>query len=102
MRRALQEHGCEVVDIAPIEPRPRPIYWTRKLSAPATGRSYHWDREPACLERVAAIIERRCRDERLDVLFAPSSLPLTRVRATIPKMFATDRERLVAAVAAVA
>jgi glycosyltransferase involved in cell wall biosynthesis len=91
MRRALQEHGCEVVDIAPLEPGPRPIDWARKLSARATGRFYHWDREPAYLERAAAIIERRCRDERLDVLFAPSSLPLTRVRAAIPKTFASDQ-----------
>lgn len=91
MRRALLDHGCQLVDIAPVEPRPRPIDWARKLSARVTGRFYHWDREPDYMERVAAIVDRRCRDERLDVLFAPSSLPLTRVRATIPKMFATDQ-----------
>ncbi len=91
MRRALLEHGCDLVDIAPVDPGPRPIDWARKLSARATGRFFHWDREPAYLERVAANVERRCRDERLDVLFAPSSLPLTRVRAAIPKVFATDQ-----------
>lgn len=91
MRRALMEYGCDLVDIAPVEPGPRPIDWARKLSARATDRFYHWDREPAYLERVASIIDRRCRDERLDVLFAPSSLPLSRVRAAIPKAFATDQ-----------
>jgi glycosyltransferase involved in cell wall biosynthesis len=91
MRQALLEQSCELVDIAPVDPGPRPIDWARKHSARAAGRFYHWDREPAYLERVAATIDRRCRDERLDVLFAPSSLPLARVRATIPKAFATDQ-----------
>ena len=91
MRQALLEHGCDLVDIAPVDPGPRSIDWARKLSARAAGRFYHWDREPAYLERVAANIDRRCRNERLDVLFAPSSLPLARVRATIPKAFATDQ-----------
>jgi glycosyltransferase involved in cell wall biosynthesis len=91
MRRALLEQGCDLVDIAPVEPWPHPIDWARKLSARGRGRFYHWDREPQYLDRVAAVVERRCRDQRPDVLFAPSSLPLTHVRAAIPKIFATDQ-----------
>jgi glycosyltransferase involved in cell wall biosynthesis len=91
MRRALVEHGCDLVDIAPVEPRPLPVDWARKLAARARGRFYHWDREPHYLDRVAAVVERRCRDERPDVLFAPSSLPLSHVGLAIPKIFATDQ-----------
>ncbi len=91
MRRSLMERGCDVVDIAPVDPLPRSIDWVRKAAARAAGRFYHWDREPAHLERMAAVIDGRCREERPDILFAPSSVPLTRVGTGIAKAFATDQ-----------
>ncbi len=91
MRKALREHGCSVVDISPLEPEPDTADWARKVLARGSGRFYHWDREPAHLDRMAAIIDRRCREERPDILFAPSSVPLTRVKTPIPRAFAADQ-----------
>lgn len=91
MRQALTGAGCEIVDIGPLAPRPRPIDWARKALARGSGRFYHWDREPWHLETVARAVERGCRETRPDLLLAPSSLPLTRVEAGIPRAFVTDQ-----------
>jgi glycosyltransferase involved in cell wall biosynthesis len=91
MRRVLIEQGFEVHDIFPLELPPRPTDWVRKIAGRGMGHFYHWDREPSHLGEIKKRIERRCADHSLDLLFAPSSLPLTLVDIGIPKVFSTDQ-----------
>lgn len=91
MRQALVEQGFPVRDIFPLPVPPRRRDWLRKATARARARFYHWDREPAYLARLKTLIEQRCAEERPDILFAPSSLPLTMVDLDLPKVLSTDQ-----------
>lgn len=88
---ALRAQDADLVDIFPLPQQPRAVDWARKLAAKAGGRFHHWDREPVLLDRLARVIERRCRETKVDLLLAPSSIPLTRVDLGIPKVFTTDQ-----------
>lgn len=91
MRRALIEQGFPVHDIFPLEVRPSWRHWAHKAAGRAAQRFYHWDREPDVLAELKRQVERRFAEERVDILFAPSSLPLTLVEVGARVAFSTDQ-----------
>jgi glycosyltransferase involved in cell wall biosynthesis len=91
MRRVLLEQGFPLHDIFPLDVRPRWHRWAYKVTGRATQRFYHWDREPEFLAELKRQIEDRCQSERIDILFAPSSLPLTLVETRARTAFSTDQ-----------
>ncbi len=88
--RGLQSAGAEVREIFPLEHRFTAQRWAHKLFQHARGRRYLFDRHPALLRDFARQIERQLRHESGDVIFSPSTLPLTELRTDLPITFCAD------------
>lgn len=84
------KRGVEVVLISPMGQRLKWAYGLRMLLAKLCGENFDWKREPRALRNFARTIERRFEAEKLDVIFSPSSIPGTLVRADFPVVFWTD------------
>jgi len=66
-------------------------FFHRRVIGKLTGRYYHHMREPAVLRRLATSIDDFCEKARPDILFLPTSIPLTCVRSPLPSVVATDQ-----------
>lgn len=90
IREQLQK-SFDVVDLFPLGLPGERLWLPVRAAYRAFGRYYHPMREPAVLNALARKIERALVDLKPDVLFAPSSLPLTFVETKLPKVFVTDQ-----------
>ena len=90
MRQQLQKR-FDVVDLFPLA-LPGEAWWQPLRAAyKVAGRYYHPMREPAILKTLAQRIERELRACAPDVVFAPSSMPMSFVETTRPWAYATDQ-----------
>jgi glycosyltransferase involved in cell wall biosynthesis len=90
MRRQLQK-SFEVIDLFPLGLPGERLWLPLRAGYRALGRYYHPMREPAVLRALARKIERALDAVRPEIVFAPSSLPLTFVETKLPKVFVTDQ-----------
>ena len=90
MRRQLQKR-YDVVDVFPLGLPGERLWWPLRAGYKLAGRYYHAMREPAILKTLARRIERELRAIRPDVVFAPSSIPLTFVETSLPLAYVTDQ-----------
>ena len=90
MRRQLQKR-FEVVDLFPLalpgENRWLPLRAAYRLA----GRYYHPMREPSVLKNLSRRIERALRAIKPDIVFAPSSIPMSFVETGCTWAYATDQ-----------
>ncbi len=90
MRRQLQRQ-FRVIDLFPLA-FPGERFWLPVRAAyRAVGRYYHPMREPTALKALARRIERELQAIKPDVVFAPSSVPLTFVETSLPIVYVTDQ-----------
>jgi glycosyltransferase involved in cell wall biosynthesis len=90
MRRQLQKR-FEVIDIFPLALAGEQLFLPVRAAYRLAGRYYHPMREPALLKPLARRIERALKEVRPDIVFAPSSLPLTFVEFSRPLAHSTDQ-----------
>ena len=90
MRQQLKRR-FDVVDLFPIAPKRMKLFLPLKLAFKLTGQYYHANREPVVLRGLARAIEVRLKAVRPDIVFAPSSVPMTYVDMAIPTVFTTDQ-----------
>jgi glycosyltransferase involved in cell wall biosynthesis len=90
MRRQLQKH-FEVVDVFPMGLPGEKFWLPVRAGYKIAGRYHHPMREPSILKRLARRIEPVLRAVKADVIFAPSSLPMSFVETSCPWMYATDQ-----------
>lgn len=91
MFRALSDAGHEVVPASPLRQRLnlplKGVQWARNR----VGQTYYSRlREPVVLEGYAREVERQIARCAPDLVLSPSSLPLTRVRTSVPLVTWTD------------
>ncbi|HXJ03155.1 MAG TPA: glycosyltransferase family 4 protein, partial [Micropepsaceae bacterium] len=90
MRRQLQKR-FDVIDLFPFD-LPGECFWFPVRAAyRLSGRYHHPMREPSLLKRLAGRIESALRTAKPDIVFAPSSLPMSYVEAPCPWVYATDQ-----------
>jgi glycosyltransferase involved in cell wall biosynthesis len=90
MRRQLQKR-FEVIDLFPLALPGERLWFPLRAGYKLMGRYYHPMREPAILKVLARRIERLLRDVKPDIVFAPSSMPLTYVETELPTVYVTDQ-----------
>ena len=91
MLRALRDSpGLEVELISPLRRTCRWLYLPFKLWSGLTKKRFEWRRERLSLRCFAAQIEPVVRRQKLDVIFSTSSIPITRLTASVPVVFWTD------------
>jgi len=90
MRKQLQKQFA-VNDFFPLEIPGERFLYPLRAAYKAMGQYYHPMREPVLLKSLARKIESQIRDSKPDVIFAPSSIPLTYVDANCPTVYATDQ-----------
>jgi glycosyltransferase involved in cell wall biosynthesis len=81
----------EVVDLFPLGLPGERAWLPLRAALRVAGRYYHPMREPAVLKALARRIERALKTVAPDVVFAPSSLPMSMVETRIPWAFSTDQ-----------
>ena len=91
MRQGFKEIGCEVVDIFPLRPRIRPIWFAKKILYRSLGRYYHWDREPDFLRTVGRMAEKRIRRTRPDFVVAVQSPACAEIKVDVPVVLTHDQ-----------
>lgn len=82
--------GVDVELISPLRLTCRWLYLPFKLWSRLTKKSFEWRRERLSLRYFAAQIEPVVRRKKLDVIFSTSSIPITRLKASLPVVFWTD------------
>jgi glycosyltransferase involved in cell wall biosynthesis len=90
MRRQLQKR-FDVVDLFPLDLPGESLWFPMRAAYRLAGRYYHPMREPAVLKRLSRRIERALRSIRPDVVFAPSSVPMSFVETRCAWAYATDQ-----------
>jgi glycosyltransferase involved in cell wall biosynthesis len=90
MRRQLQKR-FEVVDLFPLALPGEHIWAPIRAGYRLAGRYHHPMREPSILTRLARRIERRLRTVKPDLVFAPSSVPMSFVETSCPWAYAADQ-----------
>jgi glycosyltransferase involved in cell wall biosynthesis len=90
MRRQLQKR-FEVVDLFPFAFPGERAWLAVRAGYRLAGRYHHSMREPSVLKRLARRIEPALRAVRPDIVFAPSSLPMSFVETSCPWVYATDQ-----------
>jgi glycosyltransferase involved in cell wall biosynthesis len=90
MRRQLRKR-FDVVDVFPPRLPGERLFLPMRAAYKMAGLYYHPMREPAVLKALARRVERRLKDIAPDVVFAPSSIPLSFVDTPAPRMFSTDQ-----------
>jgi len=88
--RGLRSAGVEVQSITPLKYRFSGQRWAHKLFQHALGRHYLSDRHPALIRDFARQAEERLRRESGDVIFSPSTLPISHLRTELPVTFCAD------------
>jgi glycosyltransferase involved in cell wall biosynthesis len=90
MRRHLQRF-FHVLDLFPLALPGEWLSLPLRAAYRAGGRYYHPMREPAVLTALARRIERALAATKPDVVFAPSSVPMSFVETPRPLVYATDQ-----------
>jgi glycosyltransferase involved in cell wall biosynthesis len=88
--RGLTSAGVEVLKLFPLEHRFQSSRWAHKLFWHALGRRYLFDRHPSLLRDFARQVEEGLKREAGDVIFSPSTLPISTLRTSIPITFCAD------------
>lgn len=91
MRESFVRMGHEVIDVFPLaEPPPR--YTIRRIAAHIRGQYYNVDRRVERLADLAARANAALSSIKgLDLVFSPSSLPVSSLRSDVPIYFSTDQ-----------
>jgi glycosyltransferase involved in cell wall biosynthesis len=89
--RAQLSKRFDVVDLFPLELPGENLFLPLRAAYKAIGRYYHPMREPGVLKSLARRIEQTLKNIRPDVVFAPSSIPLSFVETACPSVYATDQ-----------
>jgi glycosyltransferase involved in cell wall biosynthesis len=87
MLAAMRRAGHSVSVIGPLSQKFRYLYWPKKLFG---NRNLQIDREPLMLASFARQSERALRRIEADVVFAPSSIPVSYLECEPPIVFWTD------------
>lgn len=90
MRQQLAKN-FELFDVFPLAMRRIPRFFALKVASKLRGRYYNDMREPEVLKELARTIETRLAETKPDLVFAPSSIPLTYVESDVPTVVATDQ-----------
>lgn len=90
MRQQLQRR-FRVVDMFPLALPGERLWFPVRAAYRLTGRYHHPMREPSVLKRLARRIERALMNAKPDVVFAPSSIPMSFVETRVPWVYATDQ-----------
>ena len=90
MRRQLQKR-FEVIDLFPFVLPGERLWLPVRAAYRLAGRYHHPMREPSLLKRLAGRIEAALQTAKPDIVFAPSSLPMSYVEAPCPWVYATDQ-----------
>ncbi len=83
-------HNVEVTLISPLKTTFKWLYFLPKMRCTLAKEAYDWRREEGSLRSFARQIESVFRSRKLDVVFSTSSVPVTRLDASIPSVFWTD------------
>jgi glycosyltransferase involved in cell wall biosynthesis len=81
----------EVVDLFPLGLPGERFWYPLRAAYKLAGRYYHPMREPSILKTLARRVERALKALKPDVVFAPSSLPMSYLETQHPLAFATDQ-----------
>lgn len=88
--QALEQRN-NVSYITNLEPNHSLFFRIKKKLYTKSDKVYNIDRSPYILKGYASIIEDRLKQiSETDILFSPSSLPLSHLKTNIPKVFYTD------------
>lgn len=79
-----------VVPITPLKTTLKYLYLPYKLVEKMTGKYFVWYLQPLALRYLANQVAKVYREQRLDVIFSTSSVPVSRLPADIPYVFWTD------------
>lgn len=90
MRRQLQKR-FDVIDVFPLALPGERLWLPVRAGYKLAGRYHHPMREPSLLKRLAQRIEGALRAVKPDLVFAPSSLPMSFVETPRPWVYATDQ-----------
>lgn len=90
MRRQLRKN-FEVTDLFPLSLPGERWWYPARAAYKLAGHYYNPMREPSILKRLGHRIERALRAIKPDIVFAPSSVPISYVDASRPLAFATDQ-----------
>src|SRR5262245_9461270 len=90
MRGQLQKR-FDVADLFPLGLPGERFWYPARAAYKLAGRYYHTMLEPLILKSLARRIERAINAIRPDVVFAPSSVPISYLETTRPVAFATDQ-----------
>lgn len=88
--RQLERRGHEVIRAFPLDQRVRYLFAWKYQRYRRQGRTYRPDREPLYLRALAWQVERRIRGLDADLLFAPGSHVLARLRTGLPTVYLAD------------
>lgn len=90
MREQLRKK-FQVVDLFPLDYSPDRLWMPLRAAYKAAGKYYHPMREPLVLKYLARRVESHLRKVRPQAVFSPSSVPLSLVDSTVPRLFTTDQ-----------
>jgi glycosyltransferase involved in cell wall biosynthesis len=80
-----------VSDLFPLALPSEGFWLPLRAAYKITGRYYHPMREPTILKSLARRVEWAIKSAKPDVVFAPSSVPLTYVDSAVPTVYVTDQ-----------
>jgi len=90
MREQLRKR-FNVVDLFPLDFSADRLWLPVRAAYKAAGKYYHPMREPMVLKYLAGCVEKHVRAVQPQILFAPSSIPLSFVDSKLPHAFVTDQ-----------
>jgi glycosyltransferase involved in cell wall biosynthesis len=90
MREQLRKY-FNVVDLFPLDYSQDRLWMPVRAAYKAAGKYYHPMREPVVLEYLAHRVEKHLRAVKPQVVFSPSSVPMSIVDSKIPRVFTTDQ-----------
>jgi len=90
MRRQLQQR-FDVVDLFPLTLPGERLWYPVRAAYKLAGQYHHPMREPSVLKQLAHRIERALSSLKPDVVFTPSSIPMSFVETRAPWVYATDQ-----------
>lgn len=90
MLRYLVAEDCKVQVIAPLDRSFRYLYLGQKIVEKLSGPRFDVDRQPLALASYRNQINRRLNGSAVDVIFAPSSIPIAMLDGDAPVIYWTD------------
>jgi glycosyltransferase involved in cell wall biosynthesis len=90
MLRQLQESGCTVLPVFPLEMSVKRLYRWKTHFYRARGLTYHPDREPRLLRSIGRQLERRLRELQADFVLVTGSHAMAEVSCRQPKVLVAD------------